>query len=168
MATGTQLEKSTPATPGQPQLTDRLAGLWGLGRVKWAAMQPTQRGWAVAAGILLGVLAGGLLWYALRTDWRTLYADLDPEDARQTGQLLTQAQIPYESTEDGVGIRVPAAQLDKARLLTAAKGGVKSGRLGFELFDKPNWVGSEFDEQVNYQRALEGELEHTEGTLTDI
>jgi flagellar M-ring protein FliF len=45
---------------------------------------------------------------------------------------------------------------------------VKSGRLGFEIFDKPNWVGSEFDEQVNYQRALEGELEHTVGTLSDI
>ncbi len=71
-------------------------------------------------------------------------------------------------TPDGAGIRVPAAQLDKARLATAAKGGVKSGRLGFEIFDKPNWVGSEFDEQVNYQRALEGELEHTVGTLSDV
>ena len=40
--------------------------------------------------------------------------------------------------------------------------------MGFEIFDKPNWVGSEFDEQVNYQRALEGELEHTVGTLSDI
>jgi flagellar M-ring protein FliF len=65
-------------------------------------------------------------------------------------------------------LRVPAPQLDKARLATAAKGGVRSGRLGFELFDKPNWVGSEFDEQVNYQRALEGELEHTVGSLADV
>ena len=95
-------------------------------------------------------------------------SDLDPDDARQTGQILTQAQIPFEPTPDGAGIRVPAAQLDKARLATAAKGGVKSGRLGFEIFDKPNWVGSEFDEQVNYQRALEGELEHTVGTLSDV
>ena len=53
-------------------------------------------------------------------------------------------------------------------MVTAAKGGAKSGRMGFEIFDKPNWVGSEFDEQVNYQRALEGELEHTVGTLSDI
>ena len=93
---------------------------------------------------------------------------MDPEDARQTGLVLTQAQIPFEPTPDGAGIRVPAAQLDKARLATAAKGGVKSGRMGFEIFDKPNWVGSEFDEQVNYQRALEGELEHTVGTLADV
>ncbi|MGB0066243.1 MAG: flagellar basal-body MS-ring/collar protein FliF, partial [Terracidiphilus sp.] len=68
----------------------------------------------------------------------------------------------------GSGILVPAAQIDKARLAVAAKGGIKSGRLGFELFDKPNWVGSEFDEQVNYQRALEGELEHTIGALSDV
>jgi flagellar M-ring protein FliF len=168
MATGTQLEKSTPATPGQPQLTDRLAGLWGRGRIRWAAMQPAQRGWALAATVLLGVLVSGLFWYALGPDWRTLYAGLDPEDTRQTGQILTQAQIPFQVAENGAGIRVPAAQLDKARLATAAKGGVKSGRLGFEIFDKPNWVGSEFDEQVNYQRALEGELEHTVGSLSDI
>jgi len=168
MASGTQLEKSAPVLPGPPQLTDRLASLWSLGRVRWATMRPPQRAWALTAAALLAALAGGLLWYALRTDWRTLYADLDPDDARQTGLILTQAQIPYEATANGTGIRVPAAQLDKARLATAAKGGVKSGRLGFEIFDKPNWVGSEFDEQVNYQRALEGELEHTVGTLSDV
>jgi len=60
---------------------------------------------------------------------------------------------------------VPAEMLDKARMEVAAKGMPQTGRLGFELFDKPNWVGSEFDERVNYQRALEGELEHTIGTL---
>jgi flagellar M-ring protein FliF len=168
MATGTQLEKSAPATHGQPQVADRLAGLWGMGQVRWAGMHPAQRRWALAAAALLVALVGGLFWYGLRTDWRTLYADLDPEDARQIGQILTQAQISYELTANGSGIEVPAAQLDKARLATAAKGGVKSGRLGFEIFDKPNWVGSEFDEQVNYQRALEGELEHTVGTLSDV
>ena len=168
MATGTQLEKSAPPKPGQPELADRAVAIWGRGKVRWAQMAPAERRWTVAAVVLLAAMGGGLLWYALRTDWRTLYVDLDPEDARQTALILSQAQIRFEATADGAGIRVPAAQLDKARLATAAKGGVKSGRLGFELFDKPNWVGSEFDEQVNYQRALEGELEHTVGTLGDI
>lgn len=168
MATGTQLEKNSPGTPGQPQWTDRLAGLWARGRVSWARMQPAERGFAILAALLLAALTGGLLWYALRPDWRILYADLDPADVRQTGQILAQAQIPFDVTDNGTGIRVAAAQLDKARLATAAKGGVKSGRLGFEIFDKPNWVGSEFDEQVNYQRALEGELEHTVGSLSDV
>jgi len=168
MASGTQLEKSAPPAPGQPQWTDRLAGAWGRGRVSWAAMQPAQRIWALVAAVLIAILAAFLLWNALRTDWRILYANLDPEDARQTGLILTQAQIPFQLTADGAGIQVAAAQLNKARLATAAKGGVKSGRLGFEIFDKPNWVGSEFDEQVNYQRALEGELEHTVGSLSDV
>ena len=168
MAAGTQLQKSAQAIPGQPQLTDRLAGLWGRTRVRWAQMHPSQRGWTVVLILLLAGLVGGIFWYGMRPDWRILYADMDPEDVRQTGQILAQAQIPFEPTPDGAGIRVPAAQLDKARLATAAKGGVKSGRLGFEIFDKPNWVGSEFDEQVNYQRALEGELEHTVATLSDV
>jgi flagellar M-ring protein FliF len=168
MATGTQLEKIPQAIPGQPQWTDRLAGLLAQGRVRWATMEAAQRGWAMAAALMLAILIGGMAWYGMRTDWRTLYANLDPEDARQTGQILTAAQITFDTTADGSGIRVPADQLDKARLATAAKGGIKSGRLGFEIFDKPNWVGSEFDEQVNYQRALEGELEHTVGSLSDV
>src|SRR5271157_1272502 len=167
MATGTQLQKSAQMMPGQPQLTDRLAGLWGRTRVRWAQMHPSQRGWTVVLILLLAGLIGGIFWYGLRPDWHILYANMDPEDVRSTGQVLVQAQIPFEPTTDGLGIMVPAAQLDKARLVTAAKG-MKSGRLGFELFDKPNWVGSEFDEQVNYQRALEGELEHTVGTLSDV
>jgi flagellar M-ring protein FliF len=167
MATGTQLEKSAPLMPGQPQLIDRLAGLWGRAKVGWAGTRPVQRTWMMVAALLLLALVGGLFWYGLRTDWRVLYADMDPEDGRQAGQILSQAQIPFEPSANGAGIMVPAAQLDKARLLTAAKG-LKSGRLGFELFDKPNWVGSEFDEQVNYQRALEGELEHTVGSLSDV
>ncbi len=169
MATAaTQMQKTTTGVGGQGQLNVGLSTLWTRGRVQWASMQAAQRGWSATALVLLFSMAGGLIWYGLRTDWRTLYAGLDPEDARQTGLTLTQAQIPFDVGSNGTAILVPAAQLDKARLATAAKGGVKSGRMGFELFDKPNWVGSEFDEQVNYQRALEGELEHTIGTLADV
>jgi flagellar M-ring protein FliF len=131
-------------------------------------MAPAQRGWAMVATVMLAALLGGLAWYGLSPDWRTLYSGLEPDDARQMEQVLAEAQIPFEPSADGSGILVPAALLDKARLAAAAKGGIKSGRLGFEIFDKPNWVGSEFDEQVNFQRALEGELERTIGTLSDV
>ena len=166
--TAVQMEKA-PATlsPSGPW-TARLSTLATLAKVRWASLDTTQRRWSMVSGALLLGLLGVMVWYGLRTDWRTLYAGLDPEDLRQTTLTLTQAQIPFEIAPNGSAILVPSTQLDKARLATAAKGGVKSGRLGFELFDKPNWVGSEFDEQVNYQRALEGELEHTVGTLTDV
>jgi len=163
----TQLEKRGSAGDGG-QLTAGAAALWTGARLRWAGMVPRQRRWSVSVAATLIALLGGLLWFGLRTDWRILYAGLDPDDARQLGLTLTQAQIPYDVTDNGTALRVSAAQLDKARLATAAKGGVKSGRMGFELFDKPNWVGSEFDEQVNYQRALEGELERTVGSLADV
>jgi flagellar M-ring protein FliF len=142
--------------------------MWTRARILWAGLERRQRTWAIASFLLIAAAASFLLWYAFRTDWRVLYADLDPADARQVTQDLTAAQIPFDVAEIGGIVRVPAPQLDKARLATSAKGGVKSGRMGFELFDKPNWVGSEFDEQVNYQRALEGELEHTVGSLADV
>ena len=168
MATpGTQLEKrASVGTTGQ--MAAGANALWTRARVAWAGMAPRQRIWAIAAAFMLAALVSGSAWYGLRTDWRTLCSGLDPEDARQVGLVLTQAQIPFDVADSGMTLRVPAAQLDKARLATAAKGAVKSGRMGFELFDKPNWVGSEFDEQVNYQRALEGELEHTIGSLSDV
>jgi flagellar M-ring protein FliF len=114
---------------------------------------------AVGAAVVFS--AGIFASLVMQPSWRVLYAHLDPADARSLGDELTAAKIPFDVTPDGTTVKVPADQLDKARLETAAKGGPKSGRLGFELFDKPNWVGSEFDERVNYQRALEGELEHT-------
>lgn len=168
MATGTELERTAPPVPARAAAGSGLGVLWTRARILWAGMQPRQRTWAVFSAMLLVGLTGFLLWYAIRPDWRILYADLDSDDARQIGQDLAQAQIPFDLGASGGVIRVPAAQLDKARLATAAKGGVRSGRMGFELFDKPNWVGSEFDEQVNYQRALEGELEHTVGSLSDV
>jgi len=174
MAAGAQLDKMTP--PGErPQSAaagagslGRLSVIWEQGRQRWTALAPRQRSWAILGGGLLLATVVSLIWLGTRTDWRTLYAGMDPEDSRAMAQVLTQAQISFDVSANGALIRVPAGQLDKARLATAAKGGPRSGRMGFELFDKPNWVGSEFDEQVNYQRALEGELEHTVATLTDV
>ncbi|MDR3737034.1 MAG: flagellar basal-body MS-ring/collar protein FliF [Acidobacteriaceae bacterium] len=167
--TTTQMEKTPPPAAGAAnQLTAGLQAAWTRARVHWAGLQAGQRRWAMASAGMLAALLIALAWYGLRTDWRTLYGGMEPDEARQMAITLNQAQIPYQVAENGTSLLVPSTQLDKARLATAAKGAVKSGKLGFELFDKPNWVGSEFDERVNYQRALEGELEHTIGTLSDI
>src|SRR6185437_6129391 len=108
----TQLEKTAPLGARGPQhFVDRLAALWGLARVRWAAMPAVQRGRTAAVALVLAGLVGGILWYGLRTDWRTLYSGLDPDDARQMGTVLTQAQIPFEVTDNGTGILVPAPQL---------------------------------------------------------
>ncbi len=129
------------------------------------AMPPGKRTWLIASVVFLAAMCAGMLWFAERPDWRVLFSGLDGKDVQQVSQELAAAGIPYETTVDGAGVQVPAEMLDKARMEVAAKGMPQTGRLGFELFDKPNWVGSEFDERVNYQRALEGELEHTIGTM---
>lgn len=103
-----------------------------------------------------------------KADYKTLYSGLSSTDAQSISHRLSEKNIPYELSSDGASIQVPADQLDKARLDLAAEGMPQSGRLGFELFDKPNWAGSDFAEKVNYQRALEGELERTIQTLGDI
>jgi flagellar M-ring protein FliF len=134
-------------------------------RDRLMAMPQGKRTWLIASVVFLAAMCAGMAWYAGRPDWRVLFSGLDGKDVQQVSQELAAAGIPYETTTDGGGVQVPADMLDKARMEVAAKGMPQTGRLGFELFDKPNWVGSEFDERVNYQRALEGELEHTIETL---
>jgi flagellar M-ring protein FliF len=122
---------------------------------------------AVGAAAVAGTLWG---FVALldKADYKTLYSGLSAGDAQSLSQRLAEKNIPYEVASDGTSIRVPSDQLDKARLELAAGGMPQTGRLGFELFDKPNWAGSDFAEKVNYQRALEGELERTIQTLGEI
>ncbi len=97
-----------------------------------------------------------------------LYSGLKVQDAQAMGTRLAAKSIPYEISPDGSSILVPSDKLDAARLETAAQGLPRNARLGFELFDTPNWAGSDFSEKVNYQRALEGELERTLQTLGEV
>ncbi len=103
-----------------------------------------------------------------KPDYKTLYSGLAPADAQEIAASLAAKKIPYEQSPDGASILVPADKLDSARLEVASEPMPHSGRLGFELFDKPNWAGSDFSEKVNYQRALEAELERTLATLSEV
>lgn len=132
---------------------------------RWKMLPSRQRNTLVGTLLLIAGISIFVLWWSSRPDWRTLFSGLDARDLQQVEQQLAGAGISYQPAPDGVGLQVPAEQVDKARMAVAAKGMPGSGRLGFEIFDKPNWVGSEFDERVNYQRALEGELEHTIETI---
>ena len=152
MADGTKAEQGL----GQTALA-----VIARGQKTISAMPPERRSRLATGGLMLAAMIAGLFWFLNRPDWRVLYSGLEPRDASTVAQELGAAGIPFRASSDQSGIEVPAEVLDKARMEVAAKGMPQTGRLGFELFDKPNWVGSEFDEKVNYQRALEGELEHT-------
>lgn len=162
-ATGTG--NSSPGAAGWDQ---RAAAIARETAARFRALDPARRKRLLVSAGLLAACLIGLMWYASRPDWQTLYGGLDSSDARAMSDELTAAHIPFEVSPDGSTIKVSAANLDKARLAVTAKGGPQSGQMGFEIFDKPNWIGSEFDEHVNYQRALEGQLERTINTLSDV
>ena len=155
---------------GGPQAAggQRAMAVVAKSRETFMAMPSARRNWLLAAVLLMGAAIAGVMWFAQRPDWRPLFNGLESRDVQQVSQELAAAGIPFQATADGAGVEVPSELVDKARMEVATKGMPQSGRLGFELFDKPNWVGSEFDEKVNYQRALEGELEHTIGTLEAV
>ncbi len=133
------------------------------------------RGLTIRQRMLLvggAALVGGALWLFVwllgKPKYTTLYSGLRPGDAQSLATRLGARGIPYELSPDGSSILVPAEQVDASRLETAAQGLPRNARMGFELFDNPNWTGSDFSEKVNYQRALEGELERTLQTLGEI
>lgn len=101
-------------------------------------------------------------------EYKPLMVGLEPEDAQAIGAQLTASKIAFQMTPDGKGINVASDQLDTARMQVASQSSSHSGRMGFELFDKTSWGQTEFDEKVNYQRALEGELERTIQTLNGV
>lgn len=137
-------------------------------REMWARLTPRQR-MVVGGGTLATVVLVGALAKSLGTpEMKPLMMGLEPADAQAMVAQLGAKKINAQVTADGKGIDVAAEQLDAARMEVASEGAPHSGRMGFELFDKVSWGQTEFDEKVNYQRALEGELERTIGTLSDV
>jgi flagellar M-ring protein FliF len=133
------------------------------------------RGLSVQQRITLigsALLVAGILYAFVRLlgggDYKTLYSGMAPADAQSLAQRLGAQNISYQLSSDGTSVLVRSDQLDKARVEAASQGPLASGRMGFELFDKPNWSGSDFSEKVNYQRALEAELERTIGTMSGV
>ena len=86
-------------------------------------MPPAQQKRLGLLAVLAVAVLAGLIWYGTRTDWKTLYGGLDASDARTMAQQLTKAGIPYDMSPDGTALRVPAQDLDKARLVATAGGG---------------------------------------------
>jgi flagellar M-ring protein FliF len=93
-------------------------------------------------------------------NYAILFKNLNQKDAALIAQYLDKKQIPYIIPSDGI-IEVPKDKVQKLRLEIAAQGLPKSGKIGFELFDKNNFGATAFEEKIKYLRALEGELERT-------
>ena len=121
----------------------------------------------VAAAAVVAIVIAMVLW-AKQPSYSVLYNNLTDEDGGAIVTQLTQMNIPYRFAENGGALMVPEANVHELRLRLAQQGLPKGGSVGFELLDKEKFGISQFSEQVNYQRALEGELARTIESLGPV
>ncbi|TKV12508.1 flagellar basal body M-ring protein FliF [Citrobacter sp. wls619] len=121
----------------------------------------------VAGAAAVAIIVAMVLW-AKTPDYRTLFSNLSDQDGGAIVTQLTQMNVPYRFTEGSGAIEVPADKVHELRLRLAQQGLPKGGAVGFELLDQEKFGISQFSEQVNYQRALEGELARTIETLGPV
>jgi len=123
----------------------------------------------LAIGVSVLVAAAVAMWMWSRTpDYGVLYSNLSDRDGGAIIASLQQMNIPYKFTEGGSALMVAANKVPEARLKLASQGLPKGGSVGFELMDNQKFGTSQFVEQVNYQRALEGELARSINSISSV
>ncbi len=114
----------------------------------------------VGAALLIAVAAGIWMW-TQKTEYGVLYSGFSEKDGGSIVSTLEQMQIPYKITNGGGSILVPVEMVHGLRLKLASDGLPKASGVGFEVLENQKIGSSQFLEQVNFQRALEGELGRT-------
>ncbi|MEQ5324058.1 flagellar basal-body MS-ring/collar protein FliF [Proteus sp. fly-1008] len=121
----------------------------------------------IAGSAAIAIFVAAFLWLQ-SPDYKVLYSNLSDKDGGEIVTQLTQMNVPYRLSQNGAAIMVPDNQVHELRLKLAQAGLPKGGAAGFELLDKEKFGISQFSEQINYQRALEGELARTIETLGPV
>jgi len=114
----------------------------------------------ISLAAVIALLVGGVLWFK-DSDYRVLFSNIDERDGGSIITALEQLNVPYKFSDGGGAILVPGGRVHEIRLRLASQGLPKGGAVGFELMENQKFGISQFAEQVNYQRALEGELART-------
>jgi len=109
------------------------------------------------AAALVALVVVAILW-SRGPNYKVLFSNLDERDGGAIVTALTQMNVPYRFADDGGALLVPAERVHETRLQLAGQGLPRGGSVGFELLDNTRFGASQFNEQITYQRGLEGEL----------
>ncbi len=156
MATADEALAAPPASPLQ-QMAQNFSNL-------------SQRQKLAGAGALafaIALLVGVWLWSS-KPDYQVLFSNLEERDGGAIVTALQQQNVPYTFSEGGGAILVPGNMVHDVRLRLAAQGLPRGGLVGFELMENQKLGLSQFNEQVNFQRALEGELSRTVQAIASV
>lgn len=123
----------------------------------------------LVAGIAAVVAVMVVFWlWSQKPDYRVLFSNFADKDGGAIVAELDKLNVPYQFAEGGNAILVPADQVHQVRLKLAAQGLPKGGNIGFELLENQKFGVSQFVEQVNFQRGLEGELERSIQSISAV
>jgi flagellar M-ring protein FliF len=129
--------------------------------------KPARNGLLIGAAlVLLGMAAA--MWWLFSPSYQLLFGNLAESDAAEVTKSLSEWKIPYRFTDDGTGIEVPKDQVYDTRMKLVSAGVPSGGHVGFELFNDSDFGVTEFAQRVNYQRALQGELERSISALPGV
>jgi len=124
--------------------------------------------------LLLGILAGTIVGIVIVVGWVSnvtysrLYTNVDEAEAGEIINYLNDNQIPYRLTDNGGSIEIPSTEVYKTRISLAADGIPRSGNIGYSIFDQNNLGMTDFLQNLNFRRALEGELTRTITQLSEV
>jgi len=120
--------------------------------------------------LFLGSLAGFifLMSWSGKSEFRPLFAQLDPEEAGIILARLKEQKIEYRLASNGTTILIPQEHVDEIRMQMASEGLPRSGGIGFEIFNDTKLGMTEFAQNVNYQRALQGELSRSINRIGEV
>lgn len=127
----------------------------------WSPLSRLQKASIVGTALLLLVAFGGLFTFAGKTEYEPLFSGLRVEDQAAIVEDLKERKVDYRLDPAASAILVPADSVYDLRLSLAGNGLPKGGTVGFELFDEAKMGMTDFQQQVAYMRALEGELSRT-------
>ncbi|MFN2449734.1 MAG: flagellar basal-body MS-ring/collar protein FliF [Candidatus Baltobacteraceae bacterium] len=150
---------------------DRIAVMWndfaGRIRVLWGG--PNRALLMGVAGILVFAFVGLALLLAFdRPGYEPLFSNLSAGDAASVTQRLKDDKVPYRLSADGKTVLVPPSSLADERVAIAGANVLKGSSTGYELFDRTNFGMTEFEQNLDMNRAIEGELERTIGGLDPV
>lgn len=145
------------------------AGSDVMGRVKqiWGGMSRPVR-WLTVGLLVALALSLAVAVYLNRPRWEVFYKASDPSEVSTLVAHLDELGVPSRVTGNGLVIEVPARERSAANLAKAQAGLPSSGHVGLEIFDEPKFGATDFDRQVNYRRAIEGELSRSLMRIADI
>jgi flagellar M-ring protein FliF len=122
---------------------------------------------AVGTAAIIALITWGAL-ASRQPEFKTVFTNLTERDGGAIITALEQLNVPYKFSDGTGAIQVPSSRVHEIRLRLASQGLPKGGSVGFELMENAKFGASQFAEQVNYQRALEGELAKTIQSIAAI